>query len=201
MSDCGIYQIEHLASGKKYIGSAVRLKRRLSKHKTDLRGGYHHSQKLQRAWAKYGEQAFVFSTIELVVDETQLLAREQHWIDTLQAVTQGFNICPLAGNCHGRTLSPEHKAKLAASLTGRKRPTADHANLTGTARSAETRAKISTAKKGVPLSAEALTERKTRRPSPESNAKRSATQLGRARDPAVNAKAWATRRANRATLA
>lgn len=201
MSDCGVYQIEHTASGKKYVGSAVRLKRRLSKHKTDLRGGYHHSQKLQRAWAKYGESAFVFSTIELVADETELLAREQHWIDTLQAVTQGFNICPLAGNCHGRTLSPEHKAKLAASLTGRKRPTTDHENLAGVARSAETRARISAAKKGVPLSAEALAERKTRRCSPESNAKRSTTQTGRARDPSVNARAWATRRANQTTSA
>ena len=176
MSDCGVYQIEHVASGKKYVGSAVRLKRRLSKHKTDLRGGYHHSQKLQRAWAKYGEDAFAFSVIESVPDVSNLLSREQHWIDTLQVVTQGFNVCPLAGNCQGRTLSPEHRAKLAKALTGRKRPAEDHANLLGMTRSAETRARISDAKKGRPISAKTL-------------AQRSESML----------KAWATRRANQTT--
>lgn len=171
--DCGIYQIEHLASGRKYIGSAVRLKRRISKHKTDLRGGYHHSQKLQRAWSKYGEAAFAVSVVEAVSDPIQLLPREQHWIETTSAVTEGFNVCPIAGNCHGRTLTPQHRAKLSAALTGRKRPASDHAALLGTTRSEETRAKISAAKKGKPISSETL-------------AKRSASM----------AKAWDTRRAN-----
>lgn len=173
MSDCGIYQIEHLASGRKYIGSAVRLKRRISKHKTDLRGGYHHSQKLQRAWTKYGEEAFIFLIVEEVQDPNNLLTREQYWIESAQALTVGFNICPTAGSCLGRTLTAEHRAKLSAALTGRKRPAADHAALLGTTRSEETRARISSAKKGKPISPEAL-------------AKRTASML----------KAWATRRAN-----
>jgi group I intron endonuclease len=177
MNDCGVYQIEHLASGKKFVGSAVRVRRRLSKHKTDLRGGYHHSQKLQRAWAKYGEDAFVFTVLEEVPDEARLLVREQHWIDKLGTLTNGFNICPVAGSCRGRELTPEHRARLSASLKGRKRPPEDHASLLGTARSAETRARISAAKRGRPISAETL-------------AQRSASMR----------KAWATRRANQAAI-
>ncbi len=171
--DCGVYQIEHVGSGRKYIGSAVRIKRRLSKHKTDLRGGYHHSQKLQRAWDKYGEVAFECTVVEVVPDERHLLSREQHWINVSDALTEGFNACPVAGNCRGRIITPEHRAKLSAALTGRKRPAADHKNLLGTRRSAETRALISAAKKGRPVSAETLAQRST-------------TML----------KAWATRRAN-----
>lgn len=162
-----------MASGKKYIGSARRIKRRLSKHKTDLRAGNHHCIKLQRAWAKYGEAAFAFALVEGVSDETQLLVREQHWIDAERALTTGFNICPTAGSCRGRVVTPEHRAKLSAALTGRKRPPEDHAKLLGTTRSAETRERISAAKRGKPISAETLAKRTT-----------------------TMRKAWVTRRAN-----
>lgn len=198
MTDCGIYQIQHLASGKKYIGSARRIKRRLSKHKTDLRAGKHHCSKLQRSWDKYGEGAFAFSVVELVLNEAQLLAREQFWIDSEQTLTTGFNICPTAGSCLGRVVTPEHRAKLSAALMGRKRPPEVVAKMTGQTRTAESCARISASKKGKPLSAEALAERKTRRCSPESNAKRSATQKGRVIGPETMRKAWITRRANQA---
>lgn len=173
-SDCGIYQIEHTESGKKYVGSARRIKRRLSKHKTDLRAGAHHCQKLRRAWGKYGEPAFVFSVIEFAPEDS-LLAREQHWIDLERVIATGYNLCPTAGSCRGRKLTTEHRAKLSAALTGRKRPLSDHEGLRGTKRSLETRGRISASKKGKPISAETL-------------ARRTETMY----------KAWVTRRANQA---
>lgn len=194
--DCGIYQIEHVASGKKYIGSARRIRRRISKHKTDLRAGKHHCSKLQRSWDKYGEDAFAFSVVEPIADEAQLLAREQHWIDTEQTLTAGFNICPVAGSCRGRVVTPEHRAKLSAAQSGKKRPPEHFAKAFGVPRSEEVRAKISAAKKGKPISAEALAERKTRTSSAETRAKQSASLKGKAHSAESRRRAWVTRRAN-----
>lgn len=191
----GIYLIEHPATGRKYVGSSVQLPHRLGKHLNDLRAGRHHSQKLQRAWNKYGEPAFNFSLLEHVEDESALLVREQYWIDRLRCVERGYNVCPTAGSCRGREVTPTHREKLSAALRGRKRPPEHHAALTGVARSSETRAKISAAKKGKKLSPEVVAQRHGRPCSDETRAKMSAARKSKPRDPEVMAKAWATRRA------
>lgn len=48
----GIYEIVNTINGKRYVGSAVSLKRRWVDHRRDLRAGKHHSRHLQNAWAK-----------------------------------------------------------------------------------------------------------------------------------------------------
>ena len=60
----GIYKIEHVATGKFYVGSACSLESRLSKHKRDLNSNCHNNQHLQRAWNKYGADEFKFYLIE-----------------------------------------------------------------------------------------------------------------------------------------
>lgn len=76
----GIYKITHVSSEKMYIGSAVSIRRRITTHKHSLKKGSHHSQKLQRAWNKYGEDAFEFKTV-LVCSRENLLMYEQTCID------------------------------------------------------------------------------------------------------------------------
>lgn len=60
---CFIYALTHLASGKRYVGSTVNRSYRWSKHRCELNADRHHCQHLQRAWNKYGADAFAFSTI------------------------------------------------------------------------------------------------------------------------------------------
>jgi group I intron endonuclease len=149
----GIYKIEHVASGRSYIGSAVCLKRRLAKHKTELSTHRHCNQRLQRAWDKYGEAAFTMSTIETVESKEDLIVREQHWIDRLGSVVQGFNICPTAGSALGIKKSPESIAKTAAAHRGMKRSEETRARIReARARQApfspETRAKLAAIGKG-----------------------------------------------------
>lgn len=174
----GIYAITNEVTGKKYIGSSIDTDKRSTQHTRRLRAGTHVNSKLQNAWAKYGESSFTFSVIEVVGDKTQLLKREQHWIDTTNAVAEGYNLTPTAGSIlgtkfsdeskrrmskasTGKAKSPEHVANVAAALKGRKmtdeqRQKMRDAKLGKTfgKRSPEVRQKISAALKGRPMSQE-----------------------------------------------
>lgn len=95
----GVYQLKHVASGKVYIGSAVCLWRRRKEHTTRLNCGKHGNEYLQRAWIKYGQDAFEWTVLEYCSKEDRL-KREQHWIDTLNATNEanGFNMIPTRGS-------------------------------------------------------------------------------------------------------
>lgn len=97
----GIYRITNVASGGIYVGSAINTERRRKHHWWCLSRGRHSNQRIQRAWNKYGADAFEFAILEL--------AREQIWIDELRPT---YNL--------GVERSPETKSKLSASLRGNK---------------------------------------------------------------------------------
>jgi group I intron endonuclease len=119
LSPSGIYAIRNAINGKFYVGSSVCMAERIRTHKRMLEKGSHHSQKLQRAWAKYGESAFEFLILESVRAE-DLLLREQYWIDFHRSATDagGYNICPTAGNILGVKRSAETREKLSAWQKG-----------------------------------------------------------------------------------
>lgn len=76
----GIYKIINVINNKFYVGSAVNFSRRKTRHFSELRTGKHNNSKLQNAWNKYGEQAFVFVVVEEVADKTLLLTVENRWL-------------------------------------------------------------------------------------------------------------------------
>lgn len=141
--DSGIYKITHRESGKCYVGSSYVIQRRWNRHKRELRANKHPNARLQNAWNKYGEYAFDFIVIEHVA-ENLVIEREQHWIDILGCVSNGYNIMPNAANRAGYIPDAETRAKMAAAKRG-------------IPRSAETRAKISAYQKTRPrLPAESI---------------------------------------------
>lgn len=79
-----VYRIIHLATGRCYIGSTVNRSDRWQLHRWHLNHGSHHSPKLQRAWNKYGRDAFAFEVVEVVADPNQALDREQFYLDSLR---------------------------------------------------------------------------------------------------------------------
>lgn len=91
----GIYQIRNLINGKIYVGSSINLRKRMKDHFRDLRNNRHANQHLQKAYNKYGLDKFVFEVLEYV-EKDMLLEREQYYIDTLNVVNEGYNICPVA---------------------------------------------------------------------------------------------------------
>lgn len=179
LSPSGIYSITNTVNGKKYIGSAVNIKARISRHKLELRRGEHHSQKLQNAWNKYGSDAFVFSVVEFVELRSDLIAREQEWIIKHSSCECGYNVLAFAGSALGYKHRPESIAKFSASRRGIKFSEEHKAKLSewqkGSTHSDETKAKRSAALKGRPRHPDVVAKM-GRKNSPETIAKRIATR-------------------------
>jgi len=111
----GVYAIINVVNGKRYIGSAAKsFAKRWWCHLAQLRGGYHHSRHLQRAWDKHGEQSFRFEVVERCL-AGDCLAVEQRWLDKLRPFDRGrgYNISPTAGSSIGVKFTDEVKAKLS----------------------------------------------------------------------------------------
>jgi len=151
----GIYQIANLVNGKIYVGSAVKFYNRKAGHINKLKRGVHVNGRLQNSWNKHGNDSFVFELLELVADKSNLIAREQYWIDLLKPE---YNLCSTAGSMLGVKFSAESKAKMSLAHMGNKiqlgkKQSREHiakralAN-TGKNRSVETRAKMSLSAKG-----------------------------------------------------
>lgn len=177
MQPC-VYSIA-LSDGRCYVGSTCDPFRRRKDHSRLLARGKHHSPYLQNAFDKHGPEALVFRVLEVCEPET-LLSREQHWIDSSEAV---FNFARVAGSRKGvrqspetiakvralhvgRKVSPETRAQMSASAMGNKRGaghklSAEHkaaiglvhasrVHAKGIPRSAETKEKVAAAQRGVP---------------------------------------------------
>jgi group I intron endonuclease len=126
----GIYKIINTQNDNFYIGSAVDLKRRKSRHFSELRHNKHNNSHLQRAWNAYGEESFKFVIIEYVDKREDLYAAEDKWLSGHVGKQYCYNlgmaaISPMLGLCgplsptYGYKHTPEAKAKISAAGTGR----------------------------------------------------------------------------------
>ena len=107
----GIYQILNLVNGKKYIGSAVDITARWGLHRRQLNNNIHHSEKLQRAWNKYGKENFKFEIL-INCEKEELLDYEQLHFDELNPE---YNICKVAGSMFGFKFDEISKLKMSES--------------------------------------------------------------------------------------
>ena len=140
--DSGIYVITNLLNAKKYIGSAVNLKRRKEEHFSSLRNHSHFNRHLQSAWNKYEGENFRFRPL-LYSNKENLLFYEQRAID-VYGMANLYNISSIAGSILGVKFTEEVKRKLSESHKGQ---LAWNKGKTGIY-SEETRRKLSEASKG-----------------------------------------------------
>lgn len=119
-----IYVIENLVNHKKYIGSTVDFKPRISKHMYLLRNNKHENQFLQNSFNKYGEDKFHSYVLKEIKEDNRdilnslLLIEEEKLMfqyDTLNR-NKGYNIELPTRNM----LSEYTKNKISATLTGTK---------------------------------------------------------------------------------
>lgn len=89
----GIYCIENITNGKKYIGLSRNIEQRWNEHISKLRRGKHGNIYLQRAWNNCGEDAFRFYIIELC-DSNVLSEREEYYIKKYHTLSHesGYNL-------------------------------------------------------------------------------------------------------------
>lgn len=176
----GVYAILNLIDGKRYIGSSVRVGKRLENHLSQLRKGCHVNTYLQNSWDKYGEQSFTFLLLEECLP-VELLELEQKYLPLEctkeELERQGFfNICPIAGNTLGTKFSEESRARISRKLLGNNRRA-------GKSPSRETQERINLAKKGFKHSEESKqkisNKIKGRKESEETKQKKSLALKGR----------------------
>ena len=129
---CGVYKITNATTGEFYIGSSYNIRRRINCHRWHLVNNTHGNPHLQRAWNKYGAQAFEFNIVLLCNIEHQLYF-EQTLFDALKPV---YNIAVCAeASARGLCRSEETKHRMSKAATGKQA-------------SEEAKRKMSAAKKG-----------------------------------------------------
>lgn len=111
----GIYCVEHIATGRKYVGKSSRIERRLSDHKRKAKVLAGEGNYFSAAIRKYGWEAFRWEVLEVVSVES-LAERELFWIDYLGvfASERGFNTRRDSSSV--TEFSEEVKQKIAAAM-------------------------------------------------------------------------------------
>lgn len=161
MVESGIYCIENLINGKKYIGQSIDINSRWKKHKSELNNHKHFNEYLQKSWDKYGPSNFVFYVLENC-DIDQLDEKENYYIGFYNTLDrdEGYNL--MSGGTFGRKYSEESSMKKSKSLMGhtvseetREKISKNHADVTGNKNgmygkrhTEESKLKVSKANKG-----------------------------------------------------
>lgn len=119
----GIYGIEHIPTGRMYVGRTSRsLAIRWSEHKGILSRGVHTNRHLQAAWKKYGTAAFRFVILEEVPPDNLVVA-EQLWMDYFMARDAGcYNLSLSSESNAGVKMPPrsdQHRQRLGQAVRDR----------------------------------------------------------------------------------
>jgi group I intron endonuclease len=111
-----IYAIINIIDDKHYVGQASDRDYRWREHRKALRGFYHHSILLQRAWCKHGEHNFIFVVLEVLTDVSNLNDREVYWGNLLKPE---YNVAPLGGSMRGYKHTDEARQNMSKSQIGK----------------------------------------------------------------------------------
>lgn len=110
MKKSGIYKIQSITEPEKfYIGSSANIQNRKRQHFSMLKLNKHAATYLQNYYNKHGKGSLIFHIIE-ECNQTQLLIREQYYIDTLNPI---FNSRKNAESNFGHKFSEKSKENMS----------------------------------------------------------------------------------------
>jgi group I intron endonuclease len=90
-----IYRIHNKIDGKDYVGLTNNPKRRKNRHFNDLANNQHDNPHLQKAYHKYGAEAFEYEILaEYDRTEEEIKQYEKQWIEKLDSYHNGYNCNP-----------------------------------------------------------------------------------------------------------
>ena len=134
----GIYCIENMVNGKRYIGSSKSVRKRIIEHLGKLKAGTHKNKHLQSSYNKYGAENWIAYLIESCAIE-DLASIESEWLETLHPFDEGgYNLAhdtlaPARGmkrtnefkarvseRRRGVPISDAQRLAISATMTGRK---------------------------------------------------------------------------------
>ncbi len=134
----GIYCIENIVNGKKYIGQSQNMEKRQYVHFSMLFNNKHENSKLQRAFNKYGKESFVFKIL-IYCEIAELTKYEQDFVNLYKDNIYNIRLECVETN---RGIKWSEESKLKASLNHADYSGKNHPRY-GTHCSDETKKKIS----------------------------------------------------------
>ena len=114
----GIYAITNTVSDTVYYGQATKVVKRLAQHRWELRRGTHENPRLQKSFNKHGENAFVFTPVHMVGQDTDITLLEKQCIEGAYAL--GLRVYNIREPELKSPLSKETKAKQSVCKLGNK---------------------------------------------------------------------------------
>lgn len=91
----GIYLIQNVITGERYVGSSRDVYHRRNQHFSELQKGVHRNNRIQSSYNQYGKENFIFNVLEDVENKDDLVLREQYWLDT---INPEYNLLKTANN-------------------------------------------------------------------------------------------------------
>lgn len=145
----GVYLWTHKESGKRYVGSAVDLSKRLRDYFSQSFLERFKTMYIYNAILTHNYSAFSLSILEYVENKELLIHREQFWIDEIDPE---YNILKFAGSSLGYKHTEEAIAKMSEAKKGENSlmfgKTGEKHPFFGKIHSEESKAKISLANSG-----------------------------------------------------